>query len=251
MPKQRLDDILITRGQAKNRENAFVLITSGRVLANGQKAVSGSQMIPDGAHVDVRGLPPNVGRGAEKLAYALNSFHVSPDGKICLDVGAATGGFTQVLLQRGAKKVYAVDTTRGKLADIIRRDPRVIVMEKTDIRDVISLQDAIDVIAIDVSLVSLRHILAHLARAQFFTLKTIVLALFKPQYETRDPAHLRGGIIRNDDIRDELLRQFTGWLRENHWTILRQTPSPIRGSKGNIEYLFYLTLKENLEKMAQ
>jgi len=249
--RHRLDDTIIARGLAQSRDDAFVLITGGRVFVDSQKAISGSQIVPDDARIVVRNAPRNVGRGAEKLAHALEKFGVSPDGKICLDIGAATGGFTQVLLETGAKKVYAVDTATGKLADKIRSDPRVVVMEKTDIRNISALPDTIDIIAIDVSLVSLRHILTHISRASLVTPETIVLALFKPQYETRDPAHLKGGVIRSDEIRNILVHQFTDWLSENNWIVRDQTTSPIKGSKGNVEYLFYLTYKYQKNDMAK
>lgn len=235
---KRLDECLIEQEIVISNEEAFVMVTEGRVFVNGQKAVSPAQIVSADAHVEVREGAKYVGRGALKLKSALEKFGIGVQGKICADIGAATGGFTQVLLEAGAKRVYAIDTARGKLALQLRDDPAVVVMEKTDVRDVKELPELLNYATIDVSLVSLRDILPHVSR--FLLPEGEVIALFKPQYETRDPKALVRGVIKDRRIREKLLRDFMEWAGENGWEIKEWMESPIRGSEGNGEYLFYL-----------
>lgn len=242
MKKQRLDEYLIREGFAADRPAAFVIVTEGRVSVDGQKAVSPAQLITASQHIEVREKSPYVGRGAYKLKAALEEFQIDAAGKICADIGAATGGFTQILLERGAKKVYAIDTARGKLALKLREDPRVVVMENSDVRNLSSLPDRIELASIDVSLISLRDILPAVAR--LLDVNGMVAALFKPQYETRNPKLLIHGIIKDDEAREALVREFGAWAQEHGWMIKGQIVSPIRGSKGNVEYLFHLQLKK-------
>lgn len=217
------------------------MVTEGRVFVEGQKAISPAQMVLPSAKIDVRLPMRYVGRAAYKLEGALNAFGVSVDGLVCIDIGAATGGFTQVLLEHGAAKVYAVDTAKGKLAPKLREDARVVVMEETDIRHMERLPELADLATIDISLIGLRDILP--AARRLLKPDGIVVALFKPQYETRDPALLRHGIVKDDATRAQLLNDFSLWLTENNWQVAGKIESPIRGSKGNVEYLFLLTRK--------
>jgi len=239
--KQRLDTILLQKSIAADKDEAFVMITEGRVRVEGQKAVSPAQVVSPDADIEVRGVGERyVGRGAEKLEGAMERFGVSVQGKICADIGVATGGFSEVLLRRGAAKVYAIDTARGKLALKIREDARVVVMESTDVRDLATLPEKVALAVIDVSLISLRNILPHVGRLLAPDGKTV--ALFKPQYETRDSSLLHHGIIRDTASREKLLADFRVWLQTHGWIIHDWMQSPITGSKGNIEYLFYLKL---------
>ena len=238
MRRRRLDAILVSKELAADKKDAFILVTEGRVRVNGQKAVSPAQIAAEDAEIELRDADEYVGRGAEKLKAAMDLFGVSAYGKICADIGAATGGFTEVLLRRGAAKVYAIDTARGKLALKIREDPHVVVMEETDVRDLTALPDAADIAVIDVSLIRLRDILPYARR--LLAPRGAVVALFKPQYETRDPSVLRHGIIRDPENRKKLLADFRAWLNSHNWRIMGEMESPIRGSKGNTEYLFYL-----------
>lgn len=240
MKKIRLDEILIKKGVASDRDDAFVKVTEGLVFVGGQKAVSPALPIDPSAKIEVRGGLPYVGRGAFKLEAALEEFRVSPAGKICADIGSATGGFVEILLKYGAKKVYAIDTARGKLALKLSEDPRVVVMEETDVRDLRELPERADLVTIDVSLISLRDILSH--AKHFLSKGGSVVALFKPQYETRDPKILHHGIIRDKEARQKLLDDFIRWAEENGWAILNRIESPIRGNKGNVEYLLWLRL---------
>ncbi len=242
MRRLRLDDTLIRQGIVGDKKEAFIIVTEGRVTIDGQKAVTPAQVVSPNAVVQVREALPYVGRGAYKLAAALDAFPVVVAGKICADVGAATGGFTQVLLERGAAKVYAIDTARGKLAFKIRQDARVVVMEETDVRDLASLPELVDLAVIDISLISLRDILPSVRR--LIHAEGSVVALFKPQYEVRDPALLRHGIVRDDETREQLRADFMAWATGNGWRITGEITSPIRGSKGNTEYLFHLIPKK-------
>lgn len=240
MKKIRLDEFLIQRGDAADKKSAFIVVTEGRVLVNGQKAISPAQFVAAGDRVEMRGPDRYVGRGALKLDAALEKFKVDVSGKICADIGAATGGFTEALLRRGAAKVYAIDTCHGKLAPKIREDSRVIVMERTDMRNVERLPEAMDLVTIDVSLIPLENILPAVRR--LMAPKGLVVALLKPQYETRDQTVLRHGIVRDDAARGHIFKSFLSWAAKNGWKVVNQMESPIRGGKGNVEYLLELTI---------
>jgi len=235
--KKRLDEILMGRGLAKDKNNAFIIVTEGMVLVNGQKAVSPSQLVGEDAKIELLEERKYVGRGAYKLEAALKEFKFDVRGKVCADIGSATGGFVEVLLNHGAKKVYAVDTAKGKLDLKLRENPRVKVMEGIDVRDLKDLSEKVNLVAIDVSLISLRQILT--ASRRFLLPEGVVIALFKPQYETRDQKILKHGVIKDDKARENLFNDFLKWVDENNWRVLDKMESPIKGSKGNIEYLIY------------
>jgi len=239
MKKRRLDEALIADGAVQDKKEAFIIVTEGRVFIDGQKAISPAQLIAQGTVVDVKNADGYVGRGALKLAGALDAFHVDPAGMVGIDIGAATGGFTEVLLRRGAVKVYAIDTARGKLDLKIRQDARVVVMEECDVRHLASLPEQADIAVIDVSLISLRDIVGSARR--LLKPSGIVVALFKPQYETRDASLLHHGVIRDPAARQALADDFAVWADQNGWRVHGMIESPIRGDKGNGEYLFYLS----------
>lgn len=242
MRKNRLDELLIAQGRAQSKEEAFVLVTEGRVFVEGQKAISPSQLINPEARIEVRKQREYVGRGAYKLEAALEKFHINVKGKVCADIGSATGGFTEVLLKYGAKKVYAIDTARGKLAPKLREDRRVVVMEGVDVRDIETLPEKVQIVTMDVSLISLRNILSRLRVGQFWGKAAEFICLFKPQYETRDPKILRHGVVKNDAARERLLHDFIKWSERSGWEVKGQAESPIKGGEGNIEYLLWLRL---------
>lgn len=240
MKRARLDEFLIQHGCAADKRSAFIVVTEGRVLVNGQKAISPAQFVMLEDRVEVRGGNTYVGRGALKLDAALERFKIDVADKVCADIGAATGGFTEALLRRNAARVYAIDTARGKLAPKIREDARVVPMERVDVRNLKSLPEAIDLATIDVSLIPLEHILPAVRR--LMAPQGFVVALLKPQYETRDAKALRHGIVRDDAVRENLLHRFLAWAEENNWKVVNRIESPIRGSKGNVEYLLQLCL---------
>lgn len=255
---------LLRNSVAVDKKQAFIIVTEGRVFVDGQKAISPAQLIGEGAKVEVKNADGYVGRGAYKLEAALAAFGIDAAGKISVDIGAATGGFTEVLLRRGAAKVYAIDTAYGKLALKIRQDPRVVVMEQTDVRHLEALPEPADpvrsksrhhvgtvdapvahrtsngvnIAVIDVSLISLRDILGSARR--LLAPDGLVVALFKPQYETRDPSILHHGVIRDPAEREKLAEDFAEWAARSGWEIKAKIESPIRGDKGNGEYLIYL-----------
>lgn len=239
MKKIRLDEFLMQKGDAVDRLAAFVLVTEGRVRVNGQKAVSPAMLIMKDARVEVwRIADQYVGRGALKLAGALDEFQLDPTGMICADIGAATGGFTEVLLRRGAVHVYAIDTAYGKLALKLREDPRVVVKEKTDVRKMPLLPEAVDLAVSDVSLISLRNILPSIV--PLLKPDGCVVVLFKPQYETRDPKLLKNGVVVSQVAREEMFADFLRWVEKNGWRVQGKMRSPIRGTTGNVEYLVLL-----------
>lgn len=240
MRQKRLDEILIQEGFAKDRQGAFILVTEGRVLVDGQKAVSPAQSVRKESEVLVREEPRYVGRGAHKLEAAIRQFKIKAEGKVCADVGSATGGFTEILLGQGAAKVYAIDTARGKLALKLRENPKVVALEGKDIRKLDMLPEKIDIVVIDVSLIPLENILP--AVRKLSTPATKIITLFKPQYETRDRSILKRGVIKDDQARENLLKSFIKWCRDD-WEVIEWMESPIKGDKGNIEYLIYLTIK--------
>lgn len=238
MKKIRLDKFLIQHGHVADKRSAFIVVTEGRVLVNGQKAISPAQFVMSADRVTVRGGDAYVGRGALKLDAALEQFKIDVSGKVCADIGAATGGFTEVLLRRNAAKVYAIDTAFGKLVPKIREDSRVVAMERTDVRDLDRLPEAADIVTIDVSLIPLENILPPVRR--LLTPTGLVVALLKPQYETRDPTVLRHGVVRDKTARERILNSFLAWAGHNGWKVANQMESPIRGGKGNVEYLLEL-----------
>ena len=194
MKKKRLDQILIERGVVTNKDEAFVTVTEGNIFIGGQRAVSPAQIFSADAPLRVKERSTYVSRGGLKLAAAFDHFGITVEGKICADIGAATGGFTDVMLQNGAAKVYAIDTGMGKLALKLREDPRVVVMEEVNILYLESLPEPIEFAGIDVSFTSLRLVLPALKK--FLVSGGEVVALFKPQYEVAD-FNLHHGIVED------------------------------------------------------
>ena len=237
--KQRADLLLVERGLADSRERAQALIMAGLVFVpSGRLAKSGTLLDRD-VELDVRGRLPYVSRGGVKLAHALDEFSIDVAGLVALDVGASTGGFTDCLLQRGASRVYAVDVGHGQLAYSLRQDPRVVCMEKINSRFPFDLTEPVDLLVIDVSFISLTLALpqpmAHLRTGGD------AVALVKPQFEARRGEVGRGGVIRSDALREDILLRVEGWLNAREDVeLLGTTPSPITGDAGNQEFLALL-----------
>lgn len=240
MKKQRLDAYLLGHALVKDQREAFIIVTEGRVFVNGQKAVSPALFVNEDDHVEIKAEQEFVGRGAYKLQAAIEAFHISVQDKVCADIGSATGGFVQILLNYGAKKVYALDTAVGKLDLVLRDDSRVVVMEGVDVRKVAALPEKIELVTIDVSLIPLREILPHVKR--LIGAEGDVIALLKPQYEARDKTMLTHGVIKGDGDRKKIVDDFTLQLNASGYQVKEMIESPIRGSKGNVEYLLYLKL---------
>lgn len=241
MKKIRLDQLVFDLGLTESRERARTTIMSGLVYVNGQKADKpGMQVAPD-VKVEVRGSAlPYVSRGGFKLEKALNVFPVDPAGMVCVDCGASTGGFTDVLLQNGAAKVYAVDVGYGQLAWSLRNDARVISMERTNVRYITAEQipEPLDLAVMDLSFISVKLILP----AVYPLLKTgaAVLCLIKPQFEAGREEVGKKGVVRSKNVHLSVLKHFLDFVPSAGFTALGLDFSPIKGPEGNIEYLGYL-----------
>ena len=239
MAKTRLDVALVERGLAETRAAAQRMIMAGLVFSRDKRLDKAGQGVAEDVALEVRGQPhPYVSRGGLKLEKALDHFAIPVAGRVALDVGSSTGGFTDCLLQRGANKVYAVDVGTNQLAWKLRSDLRVVSMEKTNIRDVgrVQVPDSIDLIVCDASFVGLRIVLppalalaapgAHLA------------ALIKPQFEVGKGRVGKGGIVREPELHQEVVDTISSWLAgQPGWHVLGVTESPITGAEGNKEFL--------------
>ena len=247
--KIRLDQYLCQNGYAQSRERAKALIMSGIVFVNEQKVDKAGEMIAEDAKVEVRGHDIGyVSRGGLKLEKAMKTFPITLEGKICADIGASTGGFTDCMLQNGATKVYAVDVGYGQLDWKLRSDERVVCMERTNARylDRDQIPDELDFASIDVSFISLKLILPAVHRV----LKEggHVACLIKPQFEAGREKVGKKGVVRDPDVHLEVLENFLTHAKDSGFTVLDITFSPIRGPEGNIEYLGYLESGDWVEK---
>ncbi len=245
MPKkQRLDLVLVARGLAESRSQAQRLIMAGQVRVNGQVALKPGQTVPADADVTVAQPPRFVSRGGEKLAAALDAFPIAVAGRVCADVGASTGGFTDCLLQRGAARVYALDVGKGQLHWKLRNDPRVVVMEETNARHVERLPQPVTLVTIDASFISLR-VLLPVVRGWFPQTPATgeVVALVKPQFEAGRREAARGkGVIRDPAVHRRVLHEVLGFAQAQGYAARGLIPSPVRGPKGNVEFLAWLAV---------
>jgi 23S rRNA (cytidine1920-2'-O)/16S rRNA (cytidine1409-2'-O)-methyltransferase len=243
--KERLGVALVRRGIAPSRERASALIMAGQVLVAGQLVDKPGTLISLDAICSIREVPDElkyVSRGGLKLEKALATFGLNPEGMVALDVGASTGGFTDCLLRHGAKRVYALDVGQGQLAWTLRNDPRVVVMEHTNIRYLNSLPEPIQCATIDVSFISLRLVLP--ALVALLAPGAWIVALVKPQFEAGKAEVDRGaGIIKDPEVHDRVLHELQQWITQHTpLQILGLTDSPIYGRDGNREFLLHLSL---------
>ena len=248
MKKERLDVLMVQRNLAESREKAKALIMSGIVYVNGQKEDKAGTSFEETVQIEVRGSTLKyVSRGGLKLEKAMSRFGVQLAGKVCMDVGASTGGFTDCMLQNGAVKVYAVDVGHGQLAWKLRNDDRVICMEKTNIRYVTpeDIGDRIEFSSIDVSFISLTKVLGPVK--QLLTDNGQVVCLIKPQFEAGREKVGKKGVVREKSVHLEVIEMVSDYARSIGFGILGLEFSPIKGPEGNIEYLLYLRniLQEN------
>ncbi|OGW33477.1 MAG: hypothetical protein A2X58_07635 [Nitrospirae bacterium GWC2_56_14] len=238
--KVRIDRLLVDRGLVESRERGHALILAGQVLVNGQKRDKAGALVPEDAEIRILGeVLPYVSRGGLKLAAALKEFRVSADGKVALDVGASTGGFTDCLLQHGAKKVYAVDVGYGQMAWKIRQDPRVVTIERVNIRAIEPslVPEAVHMAVIDVSFISLEKVIPSIR--QFLRPGAELVALIKPQFEVGRDQVGKGGIVRDEEARTAAVERVTSFIQEQGFAITGVIPSPITGQDGNVEFLIY------------
>ena len=243
--KKRLDVLLVEQGYAETRTKAQAIIMSGLVYVAGQKADKPGVSYEESVEIEVRtGGCPYVSRGGLKLEKALRDFGVDPTGFVCSDSGASTGGFTDCLLQQGASKVFAIDVGYGQLDWKIRSDPRVVVMERTNVRYVTPemLGEPLDLSVIDVSFISLRIVLPVIKT--FLKPTGQVLCLIKPQFEAGKEKVGKKGVVRDPAIHKEVLDDFVSLTEEIGFAIRGLTFSPVKGPEGNIEFLAHLSLDE-------
>jgi 23S rRNA (cytidine1920-2'-O)/16S rRNA (cytidine1409-2'-O)-methyltransferase len=236
--KQRLDVALTQRGLAETRARARALILAGDVEVNGQSETRAGAPVDEGSRITVRAGMPYASRGGLKLAHALDSFPIGVTGLICLDVGASTGGFTDVLLQRGAARVYAVDVGYGQLDWRLRSDGRVVVLERTNIRYLASLPEQPELAVVDVSFISLRLVLPVVFRLASATADCV--ALVKPQFEAGRGQVGKGGVVRDPAVHRQVLETVITAAEGMGWKACGLVRSPITGPAGNVEFLLYL-----------
>lgn len=239
--KIRLDQYLVQHGLIQSRERAKAMIMSGVVFVNEQKVDKAGEMIKEDAKVEVRGHDIGyVSRGGLKLEKAMTHFSISLDGMVCMDIGASTGGFTDCMLQNGAKKVYSVDVGYGQFAWKLRQDPRVVCMEKTNIRYVTpeDIDDVLDFASVDVSFISLTKVLP----AAYALLKDggQMVCLIKPQFEAGREKVGKKGVVRDKAVHEEVIERIITFALENGFSVHHLEYSPIKGPEGNIEYLVHI-----------
>jgi len=243
--KIRLDRLLVARGFVESRERGHALILAGQVLVNGQKQDKAGALVPEDAGIRILGeVIPYVSRGGLKLEGALKGFKISVKGKTALDVGASTGGFTDCLLQHGAEKVYAVDVGYGQLAWKLRQDPRVITIERVNIRDIASslIPEPINIAVIDVSFISLEKVIPSILK--FLKPDSEIIALIKPQFEVGREQVGKGGIVRDEAARSAAVDRVTDFIRGSGFEVKGVIPSPITGQDGNVEFLIHAVRRE-------
>ncbi len=238
--KIRIDQLLVERGLAESRTRAQALVMAGLVTANETKIDKAGQQVAPDADISVKGRDhPWVSRGGLKLDHALSEFGIDVAGKVAIDVGSSTGGFTDVLLSRGAVRVYAVDSGTNQLAWKLRNDERVIVHEQTSARILTGehIPEKVDMIVCDASFIGLAKVLER--PLAFAKQGAQLVALIKPQFEAARQEVGKGGVVRDTAVHDRVCREVSGWLEHSGWAVHGLTQSPTTGPKGNIEFLIW------------
>ncbi len=244
MDKERLDRILVKKYNIKSRERAKTLITMGFVTVEGEKVTRPDIKISNGDNICIgKKDNPYVSRGGLKLEKALKDFKIKVKGKICMDVGASTGGFTDCLLKKGASKVYAIDVGYGQLDWQLRQDDRVVIMERTNIRYLSpeSIKDPIDLVTVDVSFISLEKVIPKLK--EILKKRGMIIALIKPQFEAGRERVQKGGVVRDERVHREVIGKIKSCGRRLNLTVKGVITSPLKGPAGNIEYFILFKKK--------
>ena len=239
--KERLDVLLVNKGLAASREKAKAMIMAGNVFVAGQREDKAGTMVQEDAAIEIKGSTlAYVSRGGLKLEKAMKHFDLTLEGKVCMDVGASTGGFTDCMLQNGEVKVFSVDVGYGQLAWSLRQDPRVVCMEKTNIRYVTPEQigEFIDFVSIDVSFISLTKVLGPVK--ELMKEGGQIVCLIKPQFEAGREKVGKKGVVREPETHLEVIEKVIAFSRELGFSVLNLEYSPIKGPEGNIEYLLFL-----------
>lgn len=247
--KERLDVLLVSRGLAPSREKAKTMIMEGNVFVNNNREDKAGSTFSEDCQIEVRGKTLQyVSRGGLKLEKAMTHFGITLEGKICMDIGASTGGFTDCMLQNGASKVYAVDVGYGQFAWKLRQDERVVCMEKTNIRYVTPEQigDALDFASVDVSFISLTKVLG--PAKELLKEDGQMVCLIKPQFEAGREKVGKKGVVRDKSVHEEVIEKVISFALETGFSIYNLEYSPIKGPEGNIEYLVYIGRSEEPKK---
>jgi len=236
--RRRLDEAVVERGLAESRSKARALILAGDITVNGAVVARAGTAVGPADRLELAAKPRFASRGGEKLAHALERFGIGVEGVVAADLGASTGGFTDCLLQAGARRVYAVDVGYGLLAEPLRRDPRVVVLDRTNARSLEGLPEPVDLVTIDVSFISLRLVLPTAAR--LLRSGGECVPLIKPQFEAGPRDVGKGGVVREPAVHRRVLGEVLEAAREHGFGILGLTASPLRGPAGNVEFLAHL-----------
>jgi len=242
--KQRLDRLLVARGVAPSRQRAQAMIMAGKILVNSRPADKAGILVAQDDCIELKGKDiPYVSRGGLKLEAVLQALALDINGWICLDVGASTGGFTDCLLQKGAARVYAVDVGYGQLAWKLRQDPRVVVIERTNIRHLPAeaVVEPVDLATIDVSFISLKIVVP--AVTAFLNKDARILALIKPQFEVGKNQVGKGGVVRDETLHSRVIQDLSSFFQESDISCEKVFPSPVLGPKGNREFFILLQPK--------
>ena len=259
--KERLDILLVDRGIITSRERAKTSIMAGKVFVDGRRVDKAGEKVPVTANIEYKGEKlPYVSRGGLKLEKAMKNFPITLEGKVCMDIGASTGGFTDCMLQNGASKVFSIDVGYGQFAWKLRTDERVVCMERTNIRYVKpeDLGELVDFASIDVSFISLKKIMT--ATIELLKDKGEVVALIKPQFEAGKEKVGKKGVVRDIEVHKEVVFGIIDYLIEHNLNVLGVSYSPIKGPEGNIEYLVYFTkdmerestfVREDVDKVVE
>ena len=243
MAKKRIDILMVERGLAESRNRAQRLVMAGEVRVDGEMIHKSSTLVDENVDINIKQRPKYVSRGGKKLAAAVDAFDIAISGRVCADIGASTGGFTDCLLQNGAEKVYAIDVGYGLLHWKLRQHPKVVLMERTNARYLEALPEPIDLVTIDASFISLCLILPAV-KTWFSNFDGQVVALIKPQFEAgRKAAAVHAGVIKDPKVHKEVLRNTLNGAKALGFHPVGLIPSPIQGPKGNVEFLVDLRLK--------
>ena len=247
--KERLDVLLVNRGLAPSREKAKTMIMEGNVFVNNNREDKAGSTFPDDCNIEIHGKTLQyVSRGGLKLEKAMKHFDITLTDKVCMDIGASTGGFTDCMLQNGASKVYAVDVGYGQFAWKLRQDERVVCMEKTNIRYVTpeDIDDVLDFASVDVSFISLTKVL--IPARELLRQGGQMVCLIKPQFEAGREKVGKKGVVRDKKVHEDVIERIITFALENGFSVLNLEYSPIKGPEGNIEYLVHIEKTDNPQK---
>jgi 23S rRNA (cytidine1920-2'-O)/16S rRNA (cytidine1409-2'-O)-methyltransferase len=230
--------LLVERGLVESRQQAQAILLAGDIRVDGATVTKPGAMVNSGASLEVLQRPAYVSRGGDKLAHAVAAFGIDPEGMTCIDAGASTGGFTDVLLQNGARRVYAIDVGYGVLDYRLRQDERVVVMERTNARDLAPLPEQCDLAVFDLSFIGLEKVIPAVRRSLKPDARLVVL--LKPQFQARREEVGKKGVVRDSGVHAAVIGRFVAWAADNGLHLLGLVLSPVIGPAGNIEFLLYL-----------